>query len=352
VASNIFSVTKRKMDRGKRFAIQALDFRECFISVTIGTANTFHYGPWPCIGIYGRAGRCGLTNCGSRYLRPAVSGPIIEQSAGVLHWRAATPLRIFVNPIAIFAATRWELQAVRRGLATDHLVTIAGVRCHIGQQEDRIYWLIQTGVGPAAAGTIARKVLKAQPMSLVISTGFACALVPAQIGDLIVGTAVSSVDGEGAWMMRNDRVLCDGAVRAGLLIVAQHAGLAVRVGTVVSSRNVVWQAEEKRRLRRATEATGLDMESAAVAAVAQEQGLPMAIVRTVSDLADEDLPLDFNLFLRPTGWIKGMQALISCPSSIVGLNRLRKQSRVAADRLTEWFQRYGETGGASLRPVR
>ena len=143
--------------------------------------------------------------------------------------------------------------------------------------------------------------------------------------------------------MRNDRVLCDGAVRAGLLLVAQDSGLVVRVGTVVSSGTVVWQAEEKHRLRRLTDATGLDMESAAVAAVAQERGVPLVIVRTVSDLVDEDLPLDFNLFLRPTGWIKGMQALISRPSSVVGLNRLRKQSRVAADRLTEWFQHYAET---------
>jgi adenosylhomocysteine nucleosidase len=94
------------------------------------------------------------------------------------------------------------------------------------------------------------------------------------------------------------------------------------------------------------------MESAAVAAVAQEQGLPMAIVRTVSDLVDEDLALDFNLFLRPTGWIKGLQALISCPSSVAGLNRLRKQSQVAGDQLTEWFQRYAETGSESLRRSR
>ena len=143
--------------------------------------------------------------------------------------------------------------------------------------------------------------------------------------------------------MRDDRVLCDGAVCAGLFLAAQDAGLVVRAGTVVSSGTVVWQAEEKHRLRRLTDATGLDMESAAVAAVAQERGVPMVIVRTVSDLVDEDLPIDFNLFLRPTGWIKGMQALISRPSSVVGLNRLRKQSRVAADRLTEWFQHYAKT---------
>jgi adenosylhomocysteine nucleosidase len=179
-------------------------------------------------------------------------------------------------------------------------------------------------------------------MSLVMSTGFACALVPAQVGDLIVGTAVSSVHFEGTWTMRDDRVLCEEAVGAGLLIVAQGAGMAARLGTVVSSGTVVWRAQEKRRLHCLTDATGLDMESAAVAAVAQERGVQLAIVRTVSDLVDEDLPLDFNLFLRPTGWIKGIQALIGRPSSIVGLNRLRKQSRVAADRLTEWFRHYAE----------
>ena len=254
-----------------------------------------------------------------------------------------------MNPIAVFAATRWELQAVRRALAADHVATIAGVRYHIGHQGDRTYWLTQTGVGPTAARSVAERVLKAQPMSLVLSTGFACALVPAQVGDLIVGTAVSSVLSEGAWTMGADSVPCDEAVRAGVLVVAQEAGLIARVGTVVSSGTVVWQAEEKQRLRCATGATGLDMESAVLAAVAQERGLPMAIVRTVSDLVDEDLPLDFNLFLRPTGWAKGMQVVISRPSSVAGLNRLRKQSRVAADRLTAWFQRYVKTDSEYFR---
>jgi adenosylhomocysteine nucleosidase len=189
-------------------------------------------------------------------------------------------------------------------------------------------------------------------MSLVISTGFACALVPAQVGDLIVGTAVSSVDSEGAWTIRGDHVLCDEAVRAALLTAAEDMGIAVQIGTVVSASTVVWRAEDKRRLRSLTGASGLDMESATVATVAQEQGVPMVIVRTVSDLVDEDLPLDFNLFLRPTGWIHGMQALIGRPSAIVGLNRLRKQSQVAAGQLTEWFQRYAKIEMESPRVAR
>ncbi|MEO5954225.1 MAG: hypothetical protein ABIR36_00820 [Nitrospiraceae bacterium] len=254
-----------------------------------------------------------------------------------------------MDPIAIFVATRWELQAVQRAIATDRVTTIAGVRCQIGHQGQRAYWLIQTGVGPAAASAVAEKVLKAQPMSLVISTGFACALIPAHVGDLIVGTSVSSVPSAGTGGTEHDSILCDEAVRSGLLAVAQDAGMVVRVGTIVSGSTVVWQAESKRRLRRLTDATGLDMESAALASEARERGVPMAIVRTVSDLVDEDLPLDFNLFLRPTGWVKGLWALIRHPTGFVGLNRLRTQSRVAADRLTEWFQLYAKSDIESPR---
>ena len=254
-----------------------------------------------------------------------------------------------MDPIAIFVATRWELQAVQRAIATDRVTTIAGVRCQIGHQGQRAYWLIQTGVGPAAASAVAEQVLKAQPMSLVLSTGFACALIPAQVGDLIVGTAVSSVPSDEMGTTGHGSILCDEAVRSGLLAVAEDAGMAVRVGTIVSGPTVVWQAEGKRRLRRLTDATGLDMESAALASVARERGVPMAIVRTVSDLVDEDLPLDFNLFLRPTGWMKGIWALIRHPTGFVGLNRLRAQSRVAADRLTEWFQYYTKSDVESPR---
>lgn len=254
-----------------------------------------------------------------------------------------------MNPVAIFAATSWEIQAVRRAFGRDRTATIAGVRCHIAHRGDRTYWIIRTGMGPVAANRVVGRVLAEQGMSLVMSTGFACALVPAQVGDLLIGTAVSSVQSDGVWTRGADRMVCDEAVRADLLVVAKDRGITAQVGRIVSAPTVVWQAEDKRRLRRLTEATGLDMESAAVAAVAQSQGVPMAIVRTVSDLVDEDLPLDFNLFLRPTGWLLGLQAVVCHPSSLAGLNRLRKQSRAAADRLTEWFQQYATVRMESSR---
>ena len=84
------------------------------------------------------------------------------------------------------------------------------------------------------------------------------------------------------------------------------------------------------------------MESAALGLVASEHRIPFAIVRTVSDLVDESLPLDFNLFLRPSGWVKGVAACLAHPTSLIGLNRLRMQSRVAGTQLTAVFRACAE----------
>ena len=92
---NIFSASKPKRDRGKKFAIPAPDFLECFISATIGIANIFPCGLWRCIGIYGHAAQCGLTKYVNKYSRPGVIEPIIEPSAAVIPWRVATSFRIF-----------------------------------------------------------------------------------------------------------------------------------------------------------------------------------------------------------------------------------------------------------------
>jgi adenosylhomocysteine nucleosidase len=60
----------------------------------------------------------------------------------------------------------------------------------------------------------------------------------------------------------------------------------------------------------------------------------------VSDLLDEDLPLDFNLFLTPDGWPKGALACLTHPSRLLGLKRVRAQATLATERLTRFFERF------------
>jgi adenosylhomocysteine nucleosidase len=113
---------------------------------------------------------------------------------------------------------------------------------------------------------------------------------------------------------------------------------SMHIGSFVSSSTVLCRADEKRKLADRCGAIGLDMESAAVGAAATQHQVPFGILRTVSDLVDEDLPLDFNLFLRPSGWAKGVAACLAHPASFIGLNRLRHQSRKAGAQLTALYR--------------
>ena len=82
------------------------------------------------------------------------------------------------------------------------------------------------------------------------------------------------------------------------------------------------------------------MESAVVGAAAQNRGLPFVMIRCVSDVVDEDLPLDFNLFTTPFKWIRGLTAVLTTPKSWSGLVRLRTQMTQASSQITKFFQEY------------
>jgi adenosylhomocysteine nucleosidase len=86
-----------------------------------------------------------------------------------------------------------------------------------------------------------------------------------------------------------------GALDPGLRI-----GDIVEDGIVCADRVVV-TASEKAGLRKQTGAAAVDMESAALAEKAREWNVPFRSVRAVSDLAAEDMPLDFNLYRDARG---------------------------------------------------
>lgn len=240
--------------------------------------------------------------------------------------------------IAIFAATFWEMKAVEAAFQAGIERRIDGMPVLVFTTGSREYWVAQTGVGPEKAGLAAARLLRHQPFSLAVSTGFACALITAEVGALLAGRDVVRAGGRGA--DASPAIEVSGAERDTVMALVEGAKPAGHVGRFVSTDYIVGSASEKRRFSHSTGAIGLDMESAALAAEAQRSQVPFVIIRTASDLLDEDLPLDFNLFLRPTAWLKGVGALLGNPSSVMGLLRLRRQSQAAAKNLTAFFQRY------------
>src|SRR5512139_4343403 len=80
--------------------------------------------------------------------------------------------------------------AVRSAFPPSVKRRIGGLQVVVCTLGDREYWLVQTGVGLENAGRSAAQLLDSQSFSLMVSTGFACALIETDIGALLVGREV------------------------------------------------------------------------------------------------------------------------------------------------------------------
>lgn len=240
--------------------------------------------------------------------------------------------------IGIFTATRWEYAAVRRILSDGRTHRQGPVRYFVGRRGRWEVVVAQTGVGSEKAAVAGRVVLHWQPLDLAVSAGLACALVPAQVGDILVGTNVrmEADDREGVQGAR----MCAGEIAMVAVRAAERAGLPVKAGPFVTVPRILWHATEKQAMAKMTGAIGLDMESAALAEAAAGRKVPFAIIRSVSDLVDENLPVDLNLFMHPADWLKGLAACVAAPSCVGGFLRLRAQMRTASDRMSRFFERF------------
>lgn len=238
--------------------------------------------------------------------------------------------------IAIFVATVWEFAAVRAALPLGRAEKCGGSPLYIAEAGGGECWVLQTGVGPQKASASARALFQRQVFAMSISTGFACALTAAAVGDVLMGTDVAMFADGAAGVPDYHHV--PGAERDRFCAAIEESGQGPRCihGRFVSVDRIVGRASEKVALARRTGAVALDMESAALAHEAGVAQVPFVIVRTASDLLEEELPLDFNVFLRPTGWLKGIGAVLAHPvTSVRGLMRLQRQSALAAQNLTQ-----------------
>jgi adenosylhomocysteine nucleosidase len=246
-----------------------------------------------------------------------------------------------LSHVGIFVATRWELQAIRSALAGLGLGafeenTGGGRRRMASHQGTCRISLVQSGIGPERAARASRQLVQEEPCDLIISTGFACALTPSGIADLLIGTEAVRMEPS---VDRMVPIRCDSSFQTIALRVAKEGSLPARSGRIVTVDRVMVSARHKHAVADSTGAIGLDMESAALGAVAAEHQIPFLIARTVSDLVDEELPADFNLMLTRAGWLRGVLRLTR-PSSLCSLWRLKTQATVAAGSLEAFFKRF------------
>jgi adenosylhomocysteine nucleosidase len=120
----------------------------------------------------------------------------------------------------------------------------------------------------------------------LISFGIAGGLAPGlPPGTVVVATEVIAEDGRQYPALETATGLMQGAVRAPI------AGAAA----------IVARAEAKQTLYRRTGAVAVDLESADVARLCADAGVPLAVIRAIADPAERDLPPAALIGLGPDG---------------------------------------------------
>lgn len=173
--------------------------------------------------------------------------------------------------------------------------------------------IVLTGIGPRNARRTLETLLETQTPSRVISSGFAGGLDP----DLLSGDLVHAG-------------FTDAGCRTRL------AGLGAREARFLTVERIAVSVAEKRSLRQASGADAVEMESGTIQAVCADRQVPCAILRVISDPANEPLPLDFNALLTADQRLdpaKMARALLRSPGRLPVLLSFHFRVRRAAGRL-------------------
>ena len=228
--------------------------------------------------------------------------------------------------VAIVSAMREELHALLALLQDAQSIELAGRRFHQGLMHGQPVVLVLCGIGKVAASLTATLLAHEFDVELLVFTGVAGGLQPGvQVGDVVVAqqllqhdidasplfprfevplTGRSRFDADArladALALAAQRCLARGAEPIGQMRLRGFGIEAARVhrGLVVSGDRFVSSAAESLALRRLLpDALAVEMEGAAVAQVCADFGRRFAVLRTVSDRADDTAHVDFNRFI-------------------------------------------------------
>ena len=204
------------------------------------------------------------------------------------------------------------------GMRDYHAGSVAGQSCVV----------VLARLGKVAAAVTAVTLIREFGVDEIIFTGLAGGLASAsRVGDVVIGSSLVQHDLDvrpffpryevpllGIAAFRTDAGLCAELETASStflitdfpvqILPATAAGFGIVAprlhrGLILSGDQFIGAAEEANALlTQFPQALAVEMEGAAVAQVCHEHGVPCAVMRTISDRADENAHVDFGRFLN------------------------------------------------------
>jgi len=214
--------------------------------------------------------------------------PICIAGAAVGIWFASTEVAMGrLQPtasVAVLAAMGMEAKHLVSRMDGARTVEIAGKKYTLGQINGTEVVLHQGGMGLDKAEAGARALMEFQPDVLVLF-GMSGGIVP-EIGlyETVIASGVYP-----AWKDDWIAIETDAALQSLAAEVLEDA----RVASIATGDKMTWRKKDYDRISRACGAVAVDQESYAVAKAARELGVPLLIIRSMSDTYDNTSLLGF-----------------------------------------------------------
>lgn len=214
--------------------------------------------------------------------------------------------------IGILVPMAEEIKLYQEQMAQDHKVTVAGIPFLVGKINELEFVLAQSGIGKVQAAMTATLLIDHFKVAALINTGSAAGIgAGLKIGDLVLGTGLAyhdvdvtlGGDYELGQVPHQPRIfMTDSQLNQAILKTAEDQQLAIREGLIVSGDQFIGSDQRVQEiLTYFPKAEAIEMESAAVAQVARQFKIPVAVIRAISDNGHDDAGMSFDEFVVQAG---------------------------------------------------
>ena len=209
--------------------------------------------------------------------------------------------------LGIIGAMSIEVETLKAQLTDLAVTEQTGMTFYDGSLDGLPAVIVECGVGKVNAALCVQILCDRFGVSHIVNTGVAGSLCnDLDIGDFVIsqdvmyhdfdcspmGYALGQVPGLPVCRFAADETLCSYALRATEQISDAHA----LIGTVASGDQFVSSREVKSRIVEITGALCTEMEGAAIAHAAWRNNVPFAVIRAISDKADDSAQMDYPTF--------------------------------------------------------
>ena len=209
--------------------------------------------------------------------------------------------------IGVIGALDEEVSSLINKLSDRKTLSVGGVEIHIGKIANRLVAVARSGVGKVFAALCAEAMIITTSPRLIVNTGVGGALAGAfKTADTAIAKRLvqhdmdTSAIGDPKGLVSGiNKIYFDADSRAVQLLMsgASELGIKAYPATVASGDKFIAAKEDKAAIVDTFCADVCEMEGAAIAQVAYVNKTPFAVIRAISDSADEGASMDYLEFL-------------------------------------------------------